>query len=85
MRPTPTSPVYFVDHNARITSRDDPRLPPNLDDNALQYKRDYRRKFVYLRSQPKMRVPVGKCEVKISRTRVLEDSYGAVMALTGTI
>ena len=32
-----------------------------------------------------MRVLVGKCEVKFGRTRVLEDSYGAVMALTGTI
>jgi len=30
-----------------------------------------------------MRVLTGKCEIKIRRTRVLEDSYGAVMALTG--
>jgi E3 ubiquitin-protein ligase NEDD4 len=75
--------VYFVDHNTRTTSWDDPRLPPNLDDNAPQYKRDYRRKVVYFRSQPKMRVLPGKCEVKVRRTRVLEDSYGAVMALTG--
>ena len=30
-----------------------------------------------------MRVLSGKCEIKIRRTRVLEDSYGAVMALTG--
>lgn len=30
-----------------------------------------------------MRVLPGKCEVKVRRTRVLEDSYGAVMALTG--
>jgi E3 ubiquitin-protein ligase NEDD4 len=30
-----------------------------------------------------MRVLAGKCEIKIRRTRVLEDSYGAVMALSG--
>lgn len=30
-----------------------------------------------------MRVTAGKCEMKIRRTRVLEDSFGAVMALTG--
>ncbi|KAH9480424.1 putative E3 ubiquitin-protein ligase hulA [Psilocybe cubensis] len=83
MRLTNTGRVYFVDHNTRTTSWDDPRLPPNLDDNAPQYKRDYRRKVVYFRSQPKMRVLPGKCEVKVRRTRVLEDSYGAVMALTG--
>jgi len=83
MRLTSTGRVYFVDHNTRTTSWDDPRLPPNLDDNAPQYKRDYRRKVIYFRSQPKMRVLPGKCEIKIRRTRVLEDSYGAVMALTG--
>lgn len=83
MRLTSTGRVYFVDHNTRTTSWDDPRLPPNLDDNAPQYKRDYRRKVIYFRSQPKMRVLTGKCEIKIRRTRVLEDSYGAVMALSG--
>jgi len=30
-----------------------------------------------------MRILPGKCEIKVRRTRVLEDSYGAVMALTG--
>jgi len=82
MRLTSTGRVYFVDHNTRTTSWDDPRLPIS-DDNAPQYKRDYRRKVVYFRSQPKMRVLPGKCEVKIRRTRVLEDSFGVVMALAG--
>ncbi|KAJ7761524.1 hypothetical protein DFH07DRAFT_815291 [Mycena maculata] len=82
MRLTSTGRVYFVDHNTKTTAWDDPRAPTNLDDSAPQYKRDYRRKVVYFRSQPKMRVLNGKCEVKIRRTRVLEDSYAAVMALT---
>ncbi|KAG6900049.1 hypothetical protein C0993_003680 [Termitomyces sp. T159_Od127] len=83
MRLTSNGRVYFVDHNTRTTTWDDPRLPGHVDDNAPQYKRDYRRKVIYFRSQPKMRVQVGKCELKIRRGRVLEDSYGAVMALTG--
>lgn len=83
MRLTSTARVYFVDHNTRTTSWDDPRLPTNVDDNAPQYKRDYRRKVVYFRSQPKMRVSAGKCEVKVRRTRVLEDSFAAVMGLSG--
>ncbi|KAJ7175923.1 hypothetical protein C8R46DRAFT_1080052 [Mycena filopes] len=74
MRLTSTGRVYFVDHNTKTTAWDDPRAPTNLDDSAPQYKRDYRRKV--------MRVLAGKCEIKIRRTRVLEDSYGAVMALT---
>ncbi|KAK7056861.1 hypothetical protein VNI00_002578 [Paramarasmius palmivorus] len=83
MRLTSTGRVYFVDHNTRTTSWDDPRLPSNVDDNAPQYKRDYRRKVVYFRSQPKMRVLPGKCDVKVRRSRVLEDSYAAVMGHSG--
>ncbi|KAF9077780.1 hypothetical protein BDP27DRAFT_1413468 [Rhodocollybia butyracea] len=83
MRLTSTGRVYFVDHNTRTTSWDDPRLPTQVDDNAPQYKRDYRRKVVYFRSQPKMRVLPGKCDIKVRRTRVLEDSFAAVMGHSG--
>jgi E3 ubiquitin-protein ligase NEDD4 len=83
MRLTSTGRVYFVDHNTRTTTWDDPRLPTNVDDNAPQYKRDYRRKVVYFRSQPQMRVLAGKCEVRVRRSRILEDSYTAVMSYTG--
>lgn len=83
MRLTSTGRVYFVDHNTRTTSWDDPRLPTLVDDSAPQYKRDYRRKVVYFRSQPKMRQSAGKCEFKVKRTRILEDSYTEVMRFTG--
>lgn len=82
MRLTNTGRVYFVDHNTRTTSWEDPRLPGQVDEGAPQYKRDFRRKLIYFRSQPKMRVQPGKCEIRIRRSRILEDSYGAVMALT---
>ncbi|TFK61394.1 HECT-domain-containing protein [Pluteus cervinus] len=83
MRLTSTGRVYFVDHNTRTTTWDDPRLPGQVDDNAPQYKRDYRRKVIYFRSQPKMRTLPGKCEVKVRRARLLEDSYNSVMQHTG--
>lgn len=83
MRLTSTNRVYFVDHNTRTTTWEDPRLPGTVDDNAPQYKRDYRRKIIYFRSQPSMRILPGKCELKIRRTRLLEDSYAAVMAQSG--
>ncbi|KAF8158110.1 HECT-domain-containing protein [Crassisporium funariophilum] len=77
-----TRRVYFVDHNTKTTSWVDPRLSEPSDGDIPQYKRDYRRKVVYLRSQPAMRVLPGPCEVRIKRTRLLEDSYAAVMSLT---
>lgn len=83
MRLTSNSRVYFVDHNTRTTTWDDPRAPAQLDANAPQYKRDYRRKLIYFRAQPQMRVRDGKCELKLRRTRVLEDSFTAVMRMSG--
>lgn len=79
MRLTSAGRVYFVDHNTRTTSWDDPRLPTNPDSSAPQYKRDYRRKLVYFRSQPSMRPKDGKREIKLRRNMVLEDSYTDVM------
>jgi E3 ubiquitin-protein ligase NEDD4 len=73
--------IYFVDHNTRTTSWDDPRLPSSADPNAPQYKRDYRRKVVYFRTQPPMREVPGKCDLKIRRGRVLEDSFSGIMRL----
>lgn len=83
MRLTSTGRVYFVDHNTRTTTWDDPRLPSNLDSNAPQYKRDYRRKVIYFRSQPAMNLKEGKCELKLRRSRVLDDSFAAVMRMSG--
>jgi E3 ubiquitin-protein ligase NEDD4 len=83
MRLTSNGRVYFVDHNTRTTSWDDPRLPSNLEPNAPQYKRDYRRKVIYFYSQPAMKVREGKCEPKLRRSRVLDDSFTAVMRMNG--
>ncbi|KAI0064968.1 HECT-domain-containing protein [Artomyces pyxidatus] len=82
MRMTSTQRVYFVDHNTRTTSWDDPRLPSTVDADAPQYKRDYRRKVVYFRSQPAMRVSAeSKCELRVRRGWVFEDSFAAIMRL----
>ena len=81
MRMTSSERIYFVDHNTRTTSWDDPRMPSN-DPSAPQYKRDYRRKVVYFRSQPAMREVPGKCDIKIRRSMAFEDSFAAVMRST---
>ncbi|KAF9533372.1 hypothetical protein CPB83DRAFT_845160 [Crepidotus variabilis] len=82
MRLTSTARVYFVDHNTKTTTWDDPRLPSSLDANVPQYKRDFRRKLIYFRSQPAMRAQPGNCQIKIRRNHIFEDSYAEIMRQT---
>lgn len=82
MRLTNTARVYFVDHNTKTTTWDDPRLPSSLDQNVPQYKRDFRRKLIYFRSQPALRILTGQCHVKVRRSHIFEDSYEQIMRQT---
>ncbi|GAA5843929.1 hypothetical protein JCM3766R1_006107 [Sporobolomyces carnicolor] len=82
MRLTSTARVYFVDHNTKTTTWDDPRLPSSLDQNVPQYKRDFRRKLIYFRSQPALRPSPGQCHVKVRRSHIFEDSYAEIMRQT---
>ena len=84
MRLTNTARVYFVDHNTKTTTWDDPRLPSSLDQNVPQYKRDFRRKLIYFRSQPALRILTGQCHVKVRRSHIFEDSYAEIMRASAT-
>ncbi|CAI8496692.1 unnamed protein product [Hanseniaspora opuntiae] len=79
MRLTNTARIYFVDHNTKTTTWDDPRLPSSLDQNVPQYKRDFRRKVVYFRSQPALRILPGQCSIKVKRSNIFEDAYQEIM------
>ena len=78
MRLTNTARVYFVDHNTKTTTWDDPRIPSSLDQSVPKYKRDFRRKLIYFRSQPALRILPGQCHVKVRRSHIFEDSYHAI-------
>ncbi|CAE6507946.1 unnamed protein product [Rhizoctonia solani] len=82
MRLTSTARVYFVDHNTKTTTWDDPRLPSTLDAGVPQYKRDFRRKLIYFRSQPALRAQPGNCQIKVRRNHIFEDSYAEIMRQT---
>ncbi|KAK9768070.1 hypothetical protein K7432_001606 [Basidiobolus ranarum] len=82
MRLTSTGRVYFVDHNTKTTTWDDPRLPSSLDQNVPQYKRDFRRKLIYFRSQPALRPIPGQCHIKVRRDHIFEDAYAEIMRQT---
>ncbi|KAI1809106.1 HECT-domain-containing protein [Poronia punctata] len=84
MRLTNTARVYFVDHNTKTTTWDDPRLPSSLDQNVPQYKRDFRRKLIYFRSQPAMRILNGQCHIKVRRSHIFEDSFAEISRQSAT-
>ncbi|KAJ1962566.1 hypothetical protein IWQ62_003485 [Dispira parvispora] len=79
MRVTQTGHVFFVDHNTKTTTWDDPRLPSSLDENVPQYKRDFRRKLIYFRSQQDLRPSPGQCHIKVRRDHIFEDTYAEIM------
>lgn len=81
MRLNSTGRVYFVDHNTKITSWDDPRLP-SLNESGPQYMRDFSRKMVCLHSQPAMHPQPGECKIKVRRDDLFEDSYAEIMRQT---
>ena len=68
--------------DTKTTTWDDPRLPSSLDQNVPQYKRDFRRKLIYFRSQPALRTQPGNCQIKVRRNHIFEDSYAEIMRQT---
>ncbi|KAG1470884.1 hypothetical protein G6F56_002434 [Rhizopus delemar] len=79
MRLTHPGRIYYVDHSTKTTTWDDPRLPSTLDQDVPQYKRDFRRKLVYFRSQLPMRPMAGQCHIKVRRDHLFEDAYAEIM------
>ncbi|KAN0115918.1 HECT domain containing protein, partial [Russula decolorans] len=82
MRVTSAARMYFVDHNTKTTTYNDPRLPSSLDPNVPQYKRDFCRKLIYFRSRRRMRAQPGNYQIKVRRNHIFEDSYAEIMRQT---
>lgn len=74
--------VHLATKDTKTTTWDDPRLPSSLDQNVPQYKRDFRRKLIYFRSQPALRTQPGNCQIKVRRGHIFEDSYAEIMRQT---
>ncbi|BGP45810.1 hypothetical protein JCM10450v2_001640 [Rhodotorula kratochvilovae] len=81
-RATPSGRAYFVDHNTKTTSWDDPRLPSSTAEGD-QSKRAFRRKLIYFRSQPALRPPGGGCRIIVRREHLFEDAFAEVMKYPG--
>lgn len=46
-----------------------------------QYKRDFRRKYIYFRSQAAMRPVTGQCHMKVSREHIMDNAYNEIMRM----
>ncbi|VDP75347.1 unnamed protein product [Echinostoma caproni] len=67
--------IFYIDHNARTTQWEDPRLE-RLGGPAVPYSRNYKQKYDYFRSRLRApRDPQAKFELRINRSRVFEDSF----------
>lgn len=82
MRLTSSARIYFVDHNTKTTTWNDPRIPSILDQNVPKYKRDFKRKVIYFRSQKELRLVPGLFYLKIKRSQIFEDSFKIIMQLS---
>ncbi|KAG8804185.1 hypothetical protein FRC16_000125 [Serendipita sp. 398] len=77
---TPQGKIYFVDHNTKTTTWEDPRMPSLLGDDVPQYKRDFRLKLINFRSQPAMRILTpGFVNITVRRAHLFEDAYREIM------
>ncbi|KAA3679272.1 E3 ubiquitin-protein ligase NEDD4-like, partial [Paragonimus westermani] len=67
--------IFYIDHNARTTQWEDPRLE-RLGGPAVPYSRNYKQKYDYFRSR--LRSPrdlQAKLELRVSRANIFEDSF----------
>lgn len=78
MRTTEGGRVYFIDHSTKTTSWTDPRLPEANDPSIPAYKRAFKRKLVYFRSQLP-RLQAGQCKITIRRDNIFPDSFHQFM------
>ena len=82
MRLTPTGRVCFFNHNIRMSTWDDPRLP-SLNANA-SYEHYFHRKLMCFYSQLAMCARPGNCQIKVRRNHIFEDSYAEIMRQSPT-
>jgi len=51
-------------------------------ENVPKYKRDFRRKFIYFKSQARMKPTSGVLKIEVSREKLFEDAYRIIMSYT---
>uniref|UniRef100_A0A8C3GBU4 E3 ubiquitin-protein ligase n=1 Tax=Cyclopterus lumpus TaxID=8103 RepID=A0A8C3GBU4_CYCLU len=97
VRSAPSGRPFFINHNTKTTTWEDPRHPkipvhmrkrPSLDPSdlgplpAVPYSRDYKQKYDYFRKKLKKPADIpNRFELKLRRNAVLEDSYRRILSV----
>ncbi|KTG35566.1 hypothetical protein cypCar_00001773 [Cyprinus carpio] len=96
MRIAPNGRPFFIDHNSRTTTWEDPRLKypvhlrtkASLDPGdlgplpAVPYSREFKQKYDYFRKKLKKPADIpNRFEMKLHRNNILEESYRRIMSL----
>jgi len=77
-----TGRSYYVDHNARTTTYEDPRIHLVGDDsNIPQYKRDFQLKSKYLREQFCKVISGQPCKIVVQRQQLFQSAFAQIMAM----
>lgn len=73
--------VFYVDHSTKSTQWEDPRTTKISSGPAIEYSRDYKIKYESFKANlPKPATSTGRCDIKVKRTNILEDSFNSVMS-----
>ena len=79
MRISPDGRQYFLDHGAKTSTWDDPRIPGAAGADAPKYKVDFQKKLREFRLNPLLRITEGETKFIISRNNIFHDSFAQFM------
>lgn len=70
---------YYLDHGAKTSTWDDPRVPSAAGEDAPKYKIDFQKKLREFRLHPNLRITEGETRLKISRSNMFNDAFSQIM------
>lgn len=79
MRVSPDGRPYFLDHGAKTSTWDDPRIPSAAGADAPKYKVDFQKKLREFRLHPHLRIIEGETRLVIARNNMFHDAFAQFM------
>lgn len=80
MRISPDGRPYFLDHGAKTSTWDDPRIPSAAGADAPLYKIDFQKKLREFRLHPHLRIVEGETKMIVSRSNIFHDAFAQFMS-----
>jgi E3 ubiquitin-protein ligase NEDD4 len=80
MRISPDGRPYYLDHGAKTSTWDDPRVPSSAGADAPKYKVDFQKKLRELRLHPRLRIMEGETKIVVARNNMFHDAFAQFMS-----